>query len=64
MLGKIVFHPGTPVPEADGSYVIGEFRPDKGDPLPIAVRLETQKAPTKPQNQSPIRSQGLPVSAR
>jgi hypothetical protein len=28
MLGKIVFHPGTPAPEADGSYVIGEFRRD------------------------------------
>ncbi len=40
MLGKIVFHPGTPAPEADGSYVIGEFRPEKGEPLPIAVRLE------------------------
>ncbi|MDR3402031.1 MAG: protein kinase [Chthoniobacter sp.] len=28
MLGKIVFHPGMPAPEADGSYVIGEFRRD------------------------------------
>ena len=28
MLGKIVFHPGTPAPAADGSYVIGEFRRD------------------------------------
>lgn len=27
MVGKIVFHPGTPAPEADGSYVIGEFQP-------------------------------------
>jgi hypothetical protein len=39
MLGKIVFHPGTPAAEADGSYVIGEFRPDNGKPLPISVRL-------------------------
>ncbi len=55
MVGKIVFHPGTPAPEADGSYVIGEFRPDvqlsarshpdihlsasNSVPLPIAVRL-------------------------
>ena len=44
MLGKIVFHPGTPAPEADGSYVIGEFRPEKGEPLPIAVRLEKDSA--------------------
>ncbi len=40
MLGKIVFHPGTPKPKPDGSYVIGEFRPDKGGPLPIAVKVE------------------------
>jgi len=39
MHGKIVFHPGTPAPEADGSYVIGEFQPENGKPLPIAVRL-------------------------
>jgi hypothetical protein len=54
MLGKIVFHPGTPAPEADGSYVIGEFRPDNGEPFPIAVRLEAQKAPTKPQTSSAV----------
>ena len=47
MLGKIVFHSGTPAPESDGSYVIGEFRPDAGEPLPIAVRLENDKQ-TKP----------------
>ena len=40
MLGKIVFHPGAMAPETDGSYVIGEFRPDNGKPLPISVRLE------------------------
>jgi hypothetical protein len=43
MLGKVVFHPGTPTPETDGSYVIGEFRPDNAEPLPIAVRLENDK---------------------
>lgn len=43
MLGKIVFNAGTPAPEADGSYVIGEFRPDDGEPLPIAVRLENDQ---------------------
>ncbi len=47
MLGKIVFHPGAAAPEADGSQVIGEFRPDKGEPLPIAVRFEKAK-PTPP----------------
>jgi hypothetical protein len=39
--GQLVFREGTPSPEADGSYVIGEFRPDNGTPLPITVRLET-----------------------
>jgi serine/threonine protein kinase len=43
ILGKIAFHPGARAPEADGSYVIGEFRPDEGEPLPIAVRLESDK---------------------
>jgi len=31
MLGKIVFHPGKPAPEADGFYVIAEFRRDMED---------------------------------
>jgi hypothetical protein len=43
MLGRIVFHSGTPAPEADGSCVIGEFRPDNGEPLPISVKLEQQQ---------------------
>jgi hypothetical protein len=43
LLGKIIFHPGTPAPETDGSYVIGEFWPEDGEPLPIAVRLENDK---------------------
>ncbi len=47
MNGKIVFHPGTPARETDGSYVIGEFRPDGGEPLPIAVRLDKTE-PAKP----------------
>jgi serine/threonine protein kinase len=46
MLGKIVFHPGTPAPAADGAYVIGEFQPDDGVPLPIAVRLEKDPSPS------------------
>ena len=45
MIGKIVFHPGTPAPEADGSYIIGEFRPETGVPLPIAVRLIKDEPP-------------------
>jgi predicted Ser/Thr protein kinase len=43
MLGKIVFHPGTPAPDTDGSFVIGEFQSDGGEPLPIAVRLDSDK---------------------
>ncbi|MBI5821584.1 MAG: protein kinase [Verrucomicrobia bacterium] len=46
MLGKIVFRPGTPAPEADGSYVIGEFNSETGQPLPIAVRLERESKQT------------------
>jgi len=43
MDGKLVFHPGTPPPEADGTYVIGEFRPDSGEALPISVRLDKSR---------------------
>jgi predicted Ser/Thr protein kinase len=38
--GRFVLRDGTPTREADGSYVIGEFRPETGAPLPITVRLE------------------------
>ena len=48
LTGRIVFHPGTPAPAADGSCVIGEFRPEKGGPLPIAVRLVRDSEPTAP----------------
>jgi hypothetical protein len=48
MLGKIVFHPGTPSPEADGSYVIGEFKSETGVALPIAVRLERSSKQAAP----------------
>jgi len=41
--GWIVFREGTPSPEPDGSYVIGEFRPQTGAPLPITARLESQR---------------------
>lgn len=54
MLGKIAFSPGMPTPEADGSYVIAEFRPEKGEPLPITVRLENDKTKTAaPPSQPP-----------
>ena len=49
MQGKVVFHPGTPTSEADGYYVIGEFKPETigefkaGPALPIAVKLEKDK---------------------
>jgi serine/threonine protein kinase len=39
--GKLAFHPGTPTAGSDGAYVIGEFRPEQGQPVPVAVRLET-----------------------
>ncbi|PWU16293.1 MAG: hypothetical protein C5B50_13845 [Verrucomicrobia bacterium] len=47
--GEIVFHPGTPAPETDGSYVIGEFQPlGRGaSALPIAVKLVKDK-PAQP----------------
>jgi hypothetical protein len=49
MHGKIVFHPGAPAPEVDGSYVIGEFQPENGGaPLPIAVRLEYPASTNQP----------------
>jgi hypothetical protein len=39
--GRIAFRVGTLRPEPDGSYVLGEFRPETGAPLPVTVRLET-----------------------
>ena len=52
MLGKLVFHPGTARPDAGGSCVIGEFRPDTGEPLPLAVQLVADQA-TPPRAASP-----------
>jgi len=57
MVGKLVFHPGTPAPEADGSYVIGEFRPATGAPLPITVGLEkagSSQGGALPSKESPL----------
>ena len=53
MLGKIVFHPGTPGARADGSYVIGEFKPQSAPPLPIAIKLAADgDQPSEPINTS------------
>lgn len=44
--GRIVLRDGTPAPEADGAYVIGEFRPANGPPAPFSVALKNRgKAP-------------------
>ena len=56
LVGKVVFHPGKSALEADGSYVIGEFRPDKGESLPIAVRLDRAKPAPTDEDQSPART--------
>lgn len=37
--GRIHFEEGTPAPRPDGAYVIAEFRPETGRPLPITVSL-------------------------
>jgi hypothetical protein len=52
MVGKLVFHPGTARPDAEGFCVIGEFRPDTGEPLPIAVQLVADK-PSQPSPAAP-----------
>ncbi len=38
--GRLVFRKGTPAAGPDGSYLIGEFRPDHGSPSPVTVGLE------------------------
>lgn len=37
--GKIVLHEGVRAREVDGAFVLGEFRPDEGEPIPITVKL-------------------------
>ena len=59
MHGKMVFHAGTPSPEADGSYVIGEFKSETGVVLPIAVRLVS--GGRKPASAQAARSPDLPA---
>ena len=43
--GQIVLRKGKLPAEPDGSYFIGDFQPEGGAPLPIAVRLERTSAP-------------------
>ena len=59
--GKIVLRKGKLSAEPDGSYVIGEFQPEGGAPLPIAVRLEGTSEP--PASSAPNLSFG-PVMER
>ena len=46
LTGWIMFREGTPAPEADGSYVVGEFKSKNGRSLPISVRLVRDGKPT------------------
>jgi len=47
--GQIVLREGALTAEPDGAYVIGEFRPQGGAPLPIKVALErTGRMPMAP----------------
>ena len=40
--GQIMFREGTPSPKTDGSYAIGEFRPETGGkPWPISILMKT-----------------------
>lgn len=45
MPGRLAFHPGTPAADSEGAHVIGEFRPENGPPIPIAVRMEVSAPP-------------------
>ncbi|MBI5396263.1 MAG: hypothetical protein HZA91_13285, partial [Verrucomicrobia bacterium] len=52
--GKIVFHESAAAPEPDGSYVIGEFRPEGGGtPWPIRIRFKGFKALAPPSAAEP-----------
>lgn len=44
MSGTLAFLPGSPAADAEGAYVIGEFQPEIGQRVPIAVRLEVGRA--------------------
>jgi len=57
VLGQIAFPPGAAAAEPDGSYVLGEFKPENGQPLPIAVKLEkSELAPSTPADQGTVAS--------
>jgi serine/threonine protein kinase len=40
--GHIVFREGAIKPEADGSFIVADFRPQSGAAVPLSVRLETE----------------------
>jgi serine/threonine protein kinase len=44
MVGKLVFHPGSARPDAEGLCVIGKFQPDTGEPLPLTVQFVPDQA--------------------
>lgn len=46
--GRVVFREGTLAPEADGSFLLGDFQPKTGEPAPITVRLERASKPATP----------------
>ena len=53
--GHIVFREGTIKPEADGSFIVADFRPQSGAAVPLSVRLETEDG-TPPAALQKIRS--------
>lgn len=42
--GKLVLNPGTPAADSDGAYAIGEFQPENGSSVPIALRVEVRRS--------------------
>ncbi len=40
--GRLVFRQGTRLPEPDGSYLIADFHPKDGLPVPVFVRLQAK----------------------
>jgi serine/threonine protein kinase/FtsH-binding integral membrane protein len=62
--GHIIFHRGIRRPEADGAYVIAEFRTDSGAAIPIAVKLVRDKSAESstniPPTNQPSNSQPAP----
>jgi hypothetical protein len=66
MVGKLVFRPGSALSDAGGSCVIGEFQPDTGEPLPIAVKFVPDLAtpPGAGATNPPAAGQSTPVPVK